>query len=95
MIADFSTLTGSARSAVGAEIAAMFCNDDDLAASVAGASVATDDPVWRMPLHDEYNYMIDSRLRTSLTLPHHPMRGGDRRPVSAAFVSAEHGYTLI
>ena len=39
LIADFSTLTGSARSAVGAEIAAMFCNDDDLAASVARARI--------------------------------------------------------
>ena len=35
---------------------------DGAAASVAGASVVTDDPVWRMPLHGEYNYMIDSKV---------------------------------
>ena len=90
LIADFSTLTGSARSAVGAEIAAMFCNDDDLAASVAGASVVTDDPVWRMPLHDEYNYMIDSKVADVVNSAPSPYAGA----VTAAlflqrFVSAD------
>lgn len=62
LVVDYATLTGSARSAVGAEIAAMFCNDDGLAASITTAGVAADDPVWRMPLHDGYNYMIDSKV---------------------------------
>ena len=62
VIFDYATLTGSARSAVGAEIAAMFCNDETLAEQISSASLAEDDPVWRMPLHADYNYMIESRI---------------------------------
>jgi len=62
VIFDYATLTGSARSAVGAEIAAMFCNDDDLAGAVGDAGEQTDDPVWRMPLHEAYNHMLDSKV---------------------------------
>ncbi len=59
---DFATLTGSARSAVGAEIAAMFCNDDQLANELTELGGQFDDPVWRMPLHEPYTYMIDSKV---------------------------------
>ena len=62
LIFDYATLTGSARSAVGAEIAAMFCNDDELAAGVNLAAGRCDDPVWRMPLHAGYNHMLESKV---------------------------------
>lgn len=62
VIFDYATLTGSARSAVGAEVAAMFTNRDELATSVAAAGETADDPVWRMPLHAAYNYMLDSKI---------------------------------
>ncbi|MEQ8690025.1 MAG: leucyl aminopeptidase family protein [Pseudomonadales bacterium] len=62
LMVDFATLTGSARSAVGAEIAAMFSNSDELAAAISSQAEATDDPVWRMPLHDDYRYMLDSNV---------------------------------
>jgi leucyl aminopeptidase len=62
VIFDYATLTGSARSAVGAEVAAMFCNDDTLAAQLHACGGAADDPVWRMPLHDAYNFMLESRV---------------------------------
>ena len=61
-IFDFATLTGSARSAVGTEIAAMFCNDDTLASGMAAAADQTADPVWRMPLHPGYEHMIDGKV---------------------------------
>ncbi|MEM7217833.1 MAG: leucyl aminopeptidase family protein [Pseudomonadota bacterium] len=60
LLVDYATLTGSARSAVGAEIAAMFANDDALAESVYGAGVSLDDAVWRMPLHAPYKGMLKS-----------------------------------
>jgi leucyl aminopeptidase len=47
---------------VGAEIAAMFCNDDAVAEAIYRAGVAWDDPVWRMPLHKPYNQMLDSKI---------------------------------
>jgi len=62
LIIDFATLTGSARSAVGAEIAAMFSNDDAVADVLAGCGRERDDPVWRMPLHDDYNFMLNSKV---------------------------------
>ena len=62
VIFDFSTLTGSARSAVGAEIAAMFCNDDEIAADIYTMGTCVDDPVWRLPLHQEYAHMLDSNV---------------------------------
>ena len=61
-IFDFATLTGSARSAVGTELAAMFCNDDKLADDLALTATASADPVWRMPLHSGYEYMLDSKV---------------------------------
>ena len=61
LILDYATLTGSARSAVGAEIAAMFANDDDLAGGITAAADAVGDPVWRMPLHAPYGYLLKSK----------------------------------
>ena len=72
---DYATLTGSARSAVGAEIAAMFSNDDALAASVGQAAAATDDPVWRMPLHRGYKYMLESKIADVVNCAPSPFAG--------------------
>ncbi len=62
LIIDFATLTGSARSAVGAEIAAMFTNSDKLADELSHQGTAIDDPVWRMPLHQDYRHMLNSSI---------------------------------
>ncbi|MEM9622347.1 MAG: leucyl aminopeptidase family protein [Pseudomonadota bacterium] len=62
LIFDFATLTGSARSAVGTESAAMFCNDDELAHTLGEAGAITGDNLWRMPLHPGYNHMLDSKV---------------------------------
>ncbi len=73
LMLDYSTLTGSARSAVGAEIAAMFANDDESANGIAAAAVAVADPVWRMPLHGPYRYMLKSKVAdtvNSASLPY-------------------------
>lgn len=62
LIFDFATLTGAARVAVGAEIAAMFSTSDEVAEAVNKHGAASDDAVWRMPIHRDYNYMIESRI---------------------------------
>lgn len=62
LIIDFATLTGSARSAVGTEICAMFATSDDVAVGLDSAGTDVADAVWRMPLHQSYNYMIDSKI---------------------------------
>ncbi|AXA33430.1 M17 family metallopeptidase [Francisella adeliensis] len=51
---DFTTLTGAARVAVGPEISALFCNDDETANELYKYSKCTQDKVWRLPLSDCY-----------------------------------------
>jgi leucyl aminopeptidase len=75
LMLDFATLTGSARSAVGAEIAAMFCNDDRVAEAIHQSGVAIDDPVWRMPLHKGYRHMLDSKVADTVNSASSPYAG--------------------
>jgi len=62
LLIDFATLTGSARTAVGTEIAAMFSNNDALAEALSQASADVQDPVWRLPLFTAYESMLDSSI---------------------------------
>jgi len=62
LLVDIATLTGAARVAVGPELAALFCNDDALAAALADAGGQEDDPLWRMPLWPPYRRLIDSKI---------------------------------
>ncbi|HKY95829.1 MAG TPA: leucyl aminopeptidase family protein, partial [Kiloniellales bacterium] len=57
---DFATLTGAARVALGTEVPALFSNDDSLAERLLGASRKERDPLWRLPLWQSYNRLIDS-----------------------------------
>src|SRR5690606_1568402 len=62
-VIDIATLTGSSVTALGAGVSAsLFTNDDDLAQQLAGASDATGERVWRMPLFDEYRKTIDAKV---------------------------------
>ena len=60
LVADFATLTGAARVAVGHEIAAFFASDDDWARALEEPAASWDDPVWRLPLHAPYRHMLES-----------------------------------
>ncbi|HTQ34206.1 MAG TPA: leucyl aminopeptidase family protein [Stellaceae bacterium] len=62
MIIDAATLTGAARVALGAELPALFCNNDALADALLAAGLAEDDPLWRMPLYKPYRRLIDSKV---------------------------------
>jgi leucyl aminopeptidase len=59
-IVDLATLTGAIMIALGTEQAGLFANDDDLAAKLQAAGAATGDKLWRMPLSDAYDRMIDA-----------------------------------
>jgi leucyl aminopeptidase len=59
---DFATLTGAARVALGTEIPALFCNNEDLATSLLAAAEREQDPFWRLPLHHAYRDMLDSKI---------------------------------
>jgi leucyl aminopeptidase len=62
LLVDIATLTGAARVALGPELAALFCNDEGLAAGLLEAAAAEDDPMWRMPLWPPYRKMLDSKV---------------------------------
>jgi leucyl aminopeptidase len=75
MLIDFSTLTGAARTAVGTDISAMFCNDDVLAEEVSIKGFQMEDPVWRLPLHKAYDKMLDSSIADMTSAPNSPYAG--------------------
>lgn len=62
LIIDFATLTGAARVALGPELPATFCNNEAWFQKFNTASVGEQDPIWRMPLWQNYNAMIDSHI---------------------------------
>ncbi|MEQ7872615.1 leucyl aminopeptidase [Sphingomonas sp. ASV193] len=62
VIVDLATLTGAMVIALGHEYAGIFSNDDDLALQLIGAGDATGDKLWRQPLGDAYDRLIDSPI---------------------------------
>ncbi len=62
LILDFATLTGAARVALGPDLPATFCHDDELVHALIQAGTAVQDPLWRMPLWADYQRMIDSPI---------------------------------
>ena len=57
---DLATLTGAARVALGPDVVPFYTDDDGLAAALAAASRAVEDPLWRMPLWAGYDPALDS-----------------------------------
>ena len=62
IIIDFATLTGAARVALGADVPALFCNDEKIAKKILAASSATNDPLWEMPLWHGYAEMVKGKF---------------------------------
>lgn len=59
---DLATLTGAIIVGLGHEYAGMFSNDDALSKKLSSAGDTTGEKVWRMPLHDAYDRMLDSDI---------------------------------
>ncbi len=59
---DLATLTGALRVSLGLEIAGLFSNNDELAARLAAAGKAEGEDLWRMPMGDRFDKMIDSPI---------------------------------
>jgi leucyl aminopeptidase len=62
LIIDFATLTGAARVALGADLPALFANDDQLADAALACGFAVADPLWRLPLWRPYRKLLDSYI---------------------------------
>jgi leucyl aminopeptidase len=61
-IVDLATLTGAMIIALGNEHGGLFANDDGLADQLLAAGKASGDLLWRFPLSDTYNKLIDSPI---------------------------------
>ncbi len=61
-IVDLATLTGAMIVALGHEHGGLFANDDALADQLLAAGKASGDLLWRFPLGDAYNKLIDSPI---------------------------------
>ena len=60
MIVDLATLTGAIIISLGSEHAGLFSNDDTLSERLTEAGKAVGEPLWRMPLGEGYDKLIDS-----------------------------------
>ena len=62
LLVDMATLTGAARTALGPELPALFCNDEPLAGELLRAAEAEQDPLWRLPLWAPYRKLLKSGI---------------------------------
>ncbi|RUZ40283.1 leucyl aminopeptidase family protein, partial [Mesorhizobium sp. M7A.F.Ca.CA.001.15.1.1] len=62
LLVDMATLTGAARVALGPDLPPFYTGDETLASDLAEASVATEDPLWRMPLWRPYDAKLSSKI---------------------------------
>ena len=62
LVVDMATLTGAARVALGPELPPFYTHDDALAADLARHAHVEQDPLWRMPLWQPYDPLLDSKV---------------------------------
>ena len=60
-IVDLATLTGAIIVSLGSEYAGLFSNDDKLSNQLLNAGDKVDEKLWRMPLHENYDKLINSK----------------------------------
>lgn len=69
LLIDCATLTGAARVALGAELPALFCNNDALAATVLACGERVGDPLWRLPLWQPYRRHLRGKVADLTNAP--------------------------
>ncbi len=62
LIIDLATLTGAIIVSLGSEYAGLFSNDDKLSKQLFEAGNKVNEKVWRLPLHKNYDKLIDSKI---------------------------------
>ncbi len=60
-IIDLATLTGAIIVSLGSEYAGLFSNDDKLSKQLINAGEKVEEKLWRMPLHKNYDKLINSK----------------------------------
>jgi leucyl aminopeptidase len=62
LLIDAATLTGAARTALGPDLPALFCNEPAWTRRVIDAGTTVHDPVWALPLWPGYSSWLDSNV---------------------------------
>lgn len=62
LLITLATLTGAARVALGPDLPAFYCDEEEFAEDVCAAGMRAADPVWRMPLWRGYESMLSSPI---------------------------------
>ena len=60
IVIDFATLTGAIVVALGQHYAGLYSNDDTIAEKLYDSGINTNEKVWRMPLHDDFDKELNS-----------------------------------
>ena len=60
LLIDFATLTGACRIALGTELPGFFSTHRDVANGIIDAGIAVSDPVWQLPLFEQYKSLLKS-----------------------------------
>mgnify|MGYP000281409617 FL=1 len=60
IVIDFATLTGAIVVALGQHYAGLYSNDDIIADKLYDSGIDTNEKVWRMPLHDDFDKELNS-----------------------------------
>ena len=74
-IIDLATLTGACMVALGKGIAGLMTNDDALGDKVQGAADRAGEPVWRLPLPQQYRKHLDSPIADMKNIGNGPHGG--------------------
>lgn len=61
-VIDIATLTGAAVATFGSHVSAMLSNDDKLAAALIECGQESLDPIWQLPLWEEYQPLLNSNF---------------------------------
>lgn len=76
LMVDVATLTGAAKVALGLKHAALFATDDALADALVEAGTAGGEPLWRMPLVEDYRVAIESDVADVANIERRGYGGG-------------------
>ncbi len=71
-IVDIATLTGAMKTALGVRTGGLFASSDELALGLLAAGAASGEPLWRLPMPDEYRSALYSSVADATNAPGNP-----------------------
>ena len=69
VVVDVATLTGAVKLALGLRTGGLFANDDALAGHLLDAGAVAGEPLWRMPLVEDYEALLKSEVADADNAP--------------------------